>query len=164
MLPAHLVRDDGAVSGSGQRLETATVVAVVIDTLTLELDEADRALALDAIVDIAERLATHHDVDRVRVAADRSLFVSGSATPDDGVEAGLAFASALSREFHALSERTSVAFTTNIGVSTGAIATGVLAGTVKLADPSASTGTVPRILFTSQLLSTPTEVWPPQPL
>ena len=68
-----------------------------------------------------------HDVDRVRVAADRSLFVSGAETPDDGVEAGLTFASALSREFHALSERTSVAFTTNIGVSTGAIAAGVLA-------------------------------------
>jgi class 3 adenylate cyclase len=127
VLPSHLVRDDGAVSGSGHRADTATVVSVVIDTLTLDVDDADLTEALGAIVDIAERLAAEHDVDRVRVAADRSLFVSGSETPDDGVGVGLAFATALAREFHLLVERTSVEFTTHIGVSTGPIATGVLA-------------------------------------
>lgn len=127
VLPPYLVRDDGAVSGSGHRVDTATVVSVVIDTGTLDLDDADLSEALAAIVDIAERLATVHEVDRVRVAADRSLFVSGGGTPDDGVEAGLDFAAALADEFHGLSERTSVEFTTHIGVSTGSIATGVLA-------------------------------------
>jgi hypothetical protein len=33
------------VSGSGQRADTATVVSVVIDTLTLDVDDAEFAAA-----------------------------------------------------------------------------------------------------------------------
>jgi class 3 adenylate cyclase len=121
------VRDDGAVSGSGDRVDTATVIAVAIDTLVTDLDPVDLAEALAATVDIAEGLAVTHDVDRIRVAADRSLFVSGAGTPDDGVDVGLAFAAALADGLHEFSERTSLEFTTHIGLSTGPIATGVLA-------------------------------------
>jgi class 3 adenylate cyclase len=127
VLPPHLVRDDGAVSGSGDRVDTATVIAVAIDTLVTDLDPVDLAEALAATVDIAEGLAVTHDVDRIRVAADRSLFVSGAGTPDDGVDVGLAFAAALADGLHEFSERTSLEFTTHIGLSTGPIATGVLA-------------------------------------
>ena len=127
VLPPQLVGDDGdVVAGGGRRADTATVVAVAIDAGATDLDDADLAEALAATVDIAERLADERRVDRIRVAADRSLFVSGSGTPDDGAEVGLGFAAALAAELHAVRERTSLEFSTHIGVSTGQIATGVL--------------------------------------
>ena len=47
--------------------------------------------------------------------------------------------------------------------SRGCTATGVLAGTLKLAEPSDSTGTVPRMRWTSQGPSMPILICPPMP-
>ena len=101
VLPPHLVGDDGVVSDTGEYIDAATVIAVSIDTDDAELDTSDElADALSAVTATAERLATERGIERIRVAADRSLFVAGtgSGTGTNGADDALGFASALARE------------------------------------------------------------------
>ena len=129
VLPPHLVGDDGVVSGTGEYVDVATVIAVSIDTDDAALDgRDDLADALSAVTATTERLATERGVERIRVAADRSLFVAGTSGDDDGVDDALGFASALAGELRAFADRAGIMLAVHVGVSTGQIATGVLSG------------------------------------
>jgi class 3 adenylate cyclase len=127
VLPPALVDADGIVSGAGDRVDLATVVAVAIDTDRSDLDGHDElADSLTGAVQLAERLAAEHSIDRIRVAADRYLFLAGAGHDDDGADDALGFASALTAELQQFCDMSPVAFTVHIGVSTGPVATGVL--------------------------------------
>jgi class 3 adenylate cyclase len=131
VLPPHLVGDDGIVSGTGEFVDVATVIAVSIDTVDAEMDRSDDlADALSVVTATAERLATERGIERIRVAADRSLFVagtdSGTSTGTDGVDDALGFASALAGELRSFADRAGITLAVHIGLSTGQIATGVL--------------------------------------
>ncbi len=129
VLPPHLVGDDGVVSDTGEYIDAATVIAVSIDTDDAELDTSDDlADALSAVTATAERLATERGIERIRVAADRSLFVAGtgSGTGTNGADDALGFASALAREMRTFAARAGITLAVHIGLSTGQIATGVL--------------------------------------
>ena len=81
VLPPHLVRDDGVVSDTGEYIDAATVIGVAIDPDHGEVDTSDDLTdALSTVTATAERLATERGIDRIRVAADRSLFVAGSGS------------------------------------------------------------------------------------
>jgi len=62
------------------------------------------------------------------VAADRGLYVAGIGDGDDGVATAIAFIGDVWRELDAIAAASDVHPELHIGVSTGAIATGVLAG------------------------------------
>ncbi|TFH14030.1 MAG: HAMP domain-containing protein, partial [Acidimicrobiales bacterium] len=127
VLPPHLVSGDGVVSGTGDEIAVRTVIAVVVDADQDELDNDDElAEALAAASAAAERLATDGGIDRIRVAADRSLFVAGGGS-DAGADAALAFALTLESELRSLAADAGLTLTVHIGVSTGEVATGVLA-------------------------------------
>jgi len=122
VLPPELVRGDGVVSGTGGRFQTASVIAVAIDADPDGLDE-DLTSVLASVGEIAERLASEREIERVRVAADRSLFVAGN----NGADVALDFASSLSRELQTFADDAGLTMALHIGVSTGEVATGVLA-------------------------------------
>ena len=128
VLPPHLVGGDGVVSGTGEYVDVATVIAVVIDTDHTELDSSDElADALGTVTATAERLATELGVERIRVAADRSLFVAGTSGDQDGADDALRFAATLAHELRGLADAAGLTLTVHIGLSTGQVATGVLA-------------------------------------
>ena len=126
VLPPHLVDDDGAVSGSGDRVDIATAVSIAVEVD--ENLEADDELAehLAAAATAAERLAAENSIDRVRVAADRYLFISGAGRTDDGAASGLAFARALADELEEGGADAGLQLHVRTGISTGPVATGVL--------------------------------------
>lgn len=128
VLPPHLVGGDGVVSGTGEYVDVATVIAVVIDTDESELDSRDElADALATVTATAERLATELGVERIRVAADRSLFVAGTSGDEDGADDALRFVAALAHELRGLADDAGLTLSVHIGLSTGQVATGVLA-------------------------------------
>ncbi len=133
VLPPHLVEPGGDVSGTGDRADLSTVVAVAVDTERSEFDtQEDLAEMLGSAARLAERLAHEHGVERIRVAADRYLFLAGvSAGHDheshhDGADAALAFVTALTAGVQELREANPLAIAMHTGVSTGPVATGVL--------------------------------------
>jgi class 3 adenylate cyclase len=126
VLPPRLVAGDGVVSGTGERVDLATVVAVSIETDAGELDDDELTDVLAAAAAVLEKLATERGVDRVRVSADRGLFVAGAGTDDDGADVGLDFATGAAVGLAEVADETAVSFTVHVGVSTGAVAAGVL--------------------------------------
>lgn len=130
VLPPHLVEPGGDVSGTGDRADFSTVVAVAVDTDRNEFDaEEDLAEMLGGAARLAERLAHEHGVERIRVAADRSLFLAGAShdhDSDDGADAALTFVTALAAGIEELREANPRAIALHTGVSTGPVATGVL--------------------------------------
>lgn len=126
VLPADLVRDDGVVSGAGERIETATVIAMTVTANRSELDDDEFSDALSVATSVAERCAADRGIERIRVAADRSLFVAGFGPDDDGADDALDFASNVVTELRSLGETAGVALTVRIGLSTGPVAAGVL--------------------------------------
>ncbi len=126
VLPADLVRSDGVVTGTGERVEEATVIAVEFDANRTELDDVELGEALATATTIAERLAAERHIDRIRVAADRSLFVAGFGPDGDGADEALDFASALAGELHSVAHAGDLSFTLHVGLSTGPVAAGLL--------------------------------------
>lgn len=126
VLPPRLVETDGAVAGSGEAAELATAIAVGF-TVTPDHDtddELDELLVrLNAAIDGA---AAEHHVDRVRAAADRSLFVVGIGRDGDGADEGLAFAGEVRRRVDDLAGGEGIEIELHVGVSTGPIGVGVL--------------------------------------
>lgn len=126
VLPADLVRDDGVVTGTGERADDASVIAVTFEPNRAELDDIELADALATATTVAERLASERRIERIRVAADRSLFIAGFGPDSDGADEALDFASALTAELRSLADTGGLAFSLHLGISTGPVATGVL--------------------------------------
>ncbi|MGB0114908.1 MAG: HAMP domain-containing protein [Ilumatobacteraceae bacterium] len=133
VLPPHLVDDVGVVAGNGARSDLATVVAVTI-TPDHEVDD-DLLDLLSTAAAGAEAMATECGLERIRVTADRYLFVAGAhggdeptdATNDeDGAAAAAAFVDRLCDGLDELGEDVGVDFRTRVGLSTGSVARGVL--------------------------------------
>jgi class 3 adenylate cyclase len=126
VLPPRLVDDDGAVAGSGEAAELATAIAIGF-TIAAGQDvdeELDEQLGrINALID---EDAHEHGVERVRAAADRSLFVVGIGRDADGADEALAFAGDVRRHVDELAEDDAIDIGLHIGVSTGPIGVGVL--------------------------------------
>lgn len=126
VLPPHLVGADGAVASMGDVVDVATVIAVGIETDSSTDVGDELAEQLSYALATAEHLADEQSIERIRVAADRYLFVSGARRSDDGVARAIAFADELMTALQRQSERVGMPLTVHIGLSTGAVATGVL--------------------------------------
>ena len=128
VLPAHLVQADGQLSGTGTTVDIATVIAVSVDAGHGTLDAADDELveSLAIVTTNAEELAAQHGIERIRVAADRFLFLAGSEKDTDGADDALDFAASLTAEIIRFREVNNLSLTVHVGLSTGPVATGVL--------------------------------------
>ena len=123
VLPADLVQDDGTVQGTGEATGVATVVAVTLVPSEPDADPGEMAESLARAAALAESLGADVGLQRVRMAADRYLLVAGAGQQDDGADDALEFADRLRGNLH---EATETPLDLHIGLSSGAVATGVL--------------------------------------
>lgn len=122
VLPAQLVDEDGNIAGTGESSRLATVVAVTVRPADDHVDD-HTSDALARAAQLAEQVAAQTGLERVRVAADRYLFLAGVQESHAGADAALAFAAQFRRE---LDGEVDVPLALHIGLSSGAVATGVL--------------------------------------
>ena len=126
VLPTHMVGDDGTVLNDETTIDEATAVSISIDTDELDLDPDELNELLGMLSEIASRLVEEHGLRRIRVAADRALYVAGLGDGDHGVGTAVSFVQAVWQELDERSDASGVSTQLHIGVSTGAVATGVL--------------------------------------
>ena len=128
VIPPHLVESTGELTGTGASADTSTVVAISVDTSESgpETDDSELVESLAAVARIAEELSAENSMERVRVAADRYLFLAGAGQEDDGAAHALEFSAALATKLRSFNETSDHHFTLHIGLSTGPVATGVL--------------------------------------
>ena len=127
VLPPRILDDGGVGVGTGELAAVATAVAVGVDSPKGESDTDDEVVALLAqLVETAEAEAEDRGIERVRSAADWSLFLVGLHEDDDGAARAIDFADALRASAAALAAAEDASVTLHIGISTGPVATGVL--------------------------------------
>ena len=122
VLPPQLVDEAGNVAGTGESAQRATVIAVTVDPVDADVDD-QTSEALARAASLAERVAAETGLERVRIAADRYLFLAGMRTSDAGANAALEFATQFRSQ---LDDEADIPLAVHIGLSSGAVATGVL--------------------------------------
>ena len=126
VLPPRLVDSDGNVTGSGETTDEATVVAVWLE---LQDDDPDSDTVLELLSTastVAESIAADLGMERIRRAADHSLFLSGIGADGDGVEDAIRFTRSLVDEVTQLALTEQIRMDVHAGLSTGRVATGML--------------------------------------
>ena len=126
VLPPHLVDDNGVVAGTGNTIDIATAISVTIDSDELDLDPDELSELLAGLSSISNRLVDEHGLERIRVAADRGLFLAGVGVDDEGARTAVDFVRSVLTELDAVAEATGVSAPVHVGISTGPVATGVL--------------------------------------
>ena len=129
VLPAHLVRADGAVSGTGEvtGMGTAVAVSLEVERDPTTIDQHDAVAVLATVAAATETIANRLGLERVRVAADRHLFIApASDDGSDGTRIATTFALDLVGTVRTLAADNDVTLAVHVGIATGAIATGVL--------------------------------------
>ena len=124
VLPPHLVDEAGRVVGTGEAAQPATVVAVTLAPPGGHQDPALLEEALRRAAELAETVAAETGLERVRVAADRDLFVAGPDAAGGGAAAALDFADGYRRRLQA--DGADLELDLHVGLSSGPVATGVL--------------------------------------
>lgn len=123
VLPPQLVDDDGKVVGTGEAIEPATAVAVTVAPTYRDEDQENLREALGRAADLAEQIASSTGLERVRVSADRYLFVAGIGSVDAGADAAIDFADQFRRRLPI--DIAEVSLDLHVGLSSGVVATGV---------------------------------------
>lgn len=128
VLPSRVVADDGGLSGTGDAVDEATVISVSSNLSGEGFSTEDERFSelIGEAGHIADSTAEQWGVERVRVGADRALFLAGLGEDDDGADAALAFAIELTNAALVFSTDEHVELTIRIGLATGHVATGVL--------------------------------------
>lgn len=124
VLPARLVRGQGEVGGTGEMAGTATVIS--IDVAVDAADEVEANELLQRFGEIAEQTAAGFDVERIRSAADRLLFLAGVGQEGEGADSAVDFAVNLAMLTSSMAESDDETLEFHVGLSTGPVATGVL--------------------------------------
>ena len=126
-LPPSAVRDGVTPSTDADRHDIGTAISIAID-LTDETHQIDDSLGdlLATASRVAEELAADRGIERVRAAADRYLFVAGLDEDDTGADRALDLAAEIARRTRAFAEREEIDLNVRVGVSTGAIETGLM--------------------------------------
>ena len=127
VLPPRILEDGGVGVGTGELAAVATAVAVGIDSPKDESDTDDEVVAMLAeLMETAEAEAERRGIERVRSAADWSLFLVGLHEDDDGAAGAIDFAIALREAAASIAATEDTTVGLHIGLSTGPVATGVL--------------------------------------
>ncbi|MDH3958850.1 MAG: adenylate/guanylate cyclase domain-containing protein [Actinomycetota bacterium] len=123
VLPPHLVDDQGNIVGTGEAAAHATVVAVNLNASDAHPDREQVSDGLRHAAQLAEQVASETSLQRVRVAADRFLFLASMDREDAGADSAITFAVEYRRRLESEEE---VSLDLHIGLSSGAVATGLL--------------------------------------
>ncbi len=123
VLPPQLVDDDGNVVGTGEAASHATVVAVTLLPSDDRHHQDQAGEGLNRAAELAERIANEIGLERVRMAADRFLFLAGMHHEHSGADDAVTFASEFRRT---LDNESEVSIDLHVGLSSGAVATGLL--------------------------------------
>jgi class 3 adenylate cyclase len=111
-----------------EQIDTATVIAVSLRGLpaaaNAELDALDELTTRFA--DELTRLADLYGVERLHVAHEQQLFVTGRGRPDPGAEAAARFAGPALDAIAAIGAEFGLELTGGAGLASGLVATGVL--------------------------------------
>lgn len=129
VLPARVVNPEGDVGDSAESIEIATAVAVGVEAAAADRGDSDESSLVGVLAGISETagsLAAQRNIEPVRLAADRHLFLAGVRSKSDGADDGVAFAADLVSAAKSLAEAEGIALSIHIGLSTGAVAMGVL--------------------------------------
>ncbi len=127
VLPPHMVSEGGEIDNDTEDHDEATMVSVGIRIVAGEFGvDEEGTNALHTAAAVAEELGESHGAQRIRVAADRYLFAVGAGTPGSGADSALDFVSNFIARAEALAAEADAEFDLHIGLSTGAVATGVL--------------------------------------
>jgi len=123
VLPPKLVDQDGNIAGSGEQSMHATVVAVTLAPSEEHEEPELLGQALQRAAELAEVAADETGVQRVRVAADRYLFIAGASSGDSGADAALEFVEQFWRKVNI--DGGDIDLDLHVGLSSGPVATGV---------------------------------------
>ena len=124
VLPPKLVDEGGKIIGTGAAAQQATVVAGTLAPSDEHQDPGLLEEALRRAAELAEVVAAEKGLQRVRIAADRYLFLAGIDSPDSGADAALDFTAEYRRRLGG--DGPDIEFDLHVGLSTGPVATGVL--------------------------------------
>lgn len=130
VLPARLVSRDGSIgTDTTEAIETTTVVAIGFEVRATDGSTTGERSTVELLASVAEQvdtLAADHEIERVRLAADRHLFLAGVGHGDYGADDALAFAAEAASVAHHVVESEHMAVAVHIGLATGPVATGLL--------------------------------------
>lgn len=127
VLPPRMVRADGAVLGTGEGTEVATVIAVTLSNQEHNgTDDEAQGEIISKQALVADQLADQQGVERIRAGADRYLFLAGLGSVSDGGDEAVSFVLSLSEAQAKLAADDDVAISLQVGLSTGPVATGLL--------------------------------------
>lgn len=126
VLPARLVDDAGEIGGTGQSVDTATVIALAVDLDLEDADDAEQAESMALVTMAIGSLAEAHDIEIARSSADRHLLVAGLDRSGDGAQAALDFMRAVQSEARQAVEDDVLKVVVSAGLATGTVASGVL--------------------------------------
>jgi len=131
VLPPRLVGEHDDPEHPGDTAGGRTVIAVAVEIDSERTDDQDAGATLSRFAAEADRVVGSFDVERVRAAAEQSLFVAGLESANDGAAAALEFATSLGLLARQVSIAGDSPIWLRIGIATGPVATGVLgAGTL----------------------------------
>ena len=126
VLPPRLVMDEGEIGGTGESNDVGTVIAITIEVGGGQDDDDESAEFLRRFGRAVQSRAEQLDIERIRAAHDRFLFLAGVDRTDDGAHKAMDFALELLKVAASVSEADEVTPVVHIGMSTGPVATGVL--------------------------------------
>lgn len=127
VLPARLVDDDGEIDGTGRMVDSATVIALIVDLEAADRDDEEEGELLARISEAIHEFADQYGVERVRSAADRHLLVAGLGRDDVAAESAIEFVRAVrSAATDAFDDQGETTLTVFAGLASGTVATGVL--------------------------------------
>jgi len=126
VLPPRLVEGSGDVIGTGGAIGIGTVISVSVEIGGNEPGDEDVAEVQRDLGNKIESMAEALDIERIRTAQDRFLFLAGVDQPDDGADQALSFAAELASRAESLAESGLIGLELHIGLATGPVATGVL--------------------------------------
>ncbi len=126
VLPPRLVMDEGEIGGTGEANDTGTVISIAIDAEGGQPDDDEVAEFIRRFGRAVESTADELDIERIRAAHDRFLFLAGVDRPDDGARNAADFAAELLEVTASMAVSDEVIPVVHIGMSTGPVATGVL--------------------------------------
>jgi class 3 adenylate cyclase len=124
VLPPKLVDEGGKIVGTGAAAQQATIVAVTLVPPDEHQDPGLLEEALRRAAELAELVAVETGLERVRVSADRYLFVAGLGSPGAGADVALDFVEGYRRRL--ASDGVEIDLGLHVGLSSGPVATGVL--------------------------------------
>ncbi|MDX2381483.1 MAG: HAMP domain-containing protein [Acidimicrobiia bacterium] len=131
VLPPRLVGTDGAVADSGAAAQLATAIAVNIAVGAAHTNDDTLDEILSRVSTLIDEAADDHGVDRVRVAADRSLYIAGLERGDEGpasagADEALAFVDDARQRIIDFRDAEAIDVSAHAGLSTGPVGVGVL--------------------------------------